>query len=829
MADPFGCIAVAETGLRLGLAIGKIVQALQSAPDELLALSNEVCDLRLTINGVRQTIATCVEPREWPGVEPLLFQASIRFDQVDKIVRKLGQLGPYGTIWNLNTWDRLLWQKEKGKVITLQKQLRAVRSNLALTLGTHSSFTTNRIAIDLQELLLQTSQIHSSHTGSLEKHRECLEDLTRRVSPTMEELRSTQEETKALLEALLQAVPKISLQDSLSPAENARSTASAQPRPVEKMNAQSFYPAPAQAIEKSQELAPVAIPVHNTLADDPTCWSGCACQCHRRNSLKSPEVLRKISGQLFLGYNGSLVFQQRCNVPNCRTRSATSPQVSYYFPKWFVQKAITISMTKTAFGTPNLNLKVRRVVSEMSDLFRLSRFGDVEGCQTLFSKQQASPDDVNPIGGWTALHFAVDHGSVEFCRLLIQQGADPNWEDASGMRVFPPLSFPRWPTSYILSRTALEIARRNVLQPRVAPRAAEIYSVLVPRADRLQERYFSRLHELILELATGDIEEEIRSNPSSVEAVDTYGWTPLHWAVRRDDAHALDILLRHGANPFVETGDDQASPIHLAARADSASCVQRLLQARYQGKAVEINGWDQRGRTPLRIAAGNNCVACTVLLIQMGAEIDNPDRQNETALLSAVYESAHETIPMLIKAGANTRATTRSGNTILHFAANESDLRTLTLLTRARMYGVDIEARNNDGLTARELAVNRIGAPHGFIEAFDRLIASILDTDWSSLMSASVMSDQESFKSFEELVWFETEAVAAEDVQEAMRVVTEYRASQSASPIGASRTPDFLSPSSALGTGTSSEENLLQGIEGHDMLKEKVQPLEEVV
>lgn len=71
------------------------------------------------------------------------------------------------------------------------------------------------------------------------------------------------------------------------------------------------------------------------------------------------------------------------------------------------------------------------------------------------------------------------------------------------------------------------------------------------------------------------------------------------------------------------------------------------------------------------------------------------------------------------------------------------------------------------------------------------------------------MSDQESFKSFEELVWFETEAVVAEDVQEAIRVVTEYRASQSASPIGGYRSPDFFSPSSALGTRTSSGENLL--------------------
>ena len=368
-----------------------------------------------------------------------------------------------------------------------------------------------------------------------------------------------------------------------------------------------------------------------------------------------------------------------------------------------------------------------------------------------------------------------------------------------------------------------------MLQPRVAPRAAEIYSVLIPRADRLQDRYFSRLHEIILDLAAGDIEEEVVLNPSSIESLDIYGWTPLHWAVRRNDAYAVDILLRHGANPFVETGDDQASPIHLAARADSASCVQILLQARFDGKAVEINGWDQRGRTPLRIAAGNNCVACTVLLVQMGAQVDNRDRQNETALLSAVYESAHETIPILIKAEANTKAMTRSGNTILHFAANESDLRTLTLLTRARMHEVDVDAKNNDGLTARDLAINRIGAPSGFLEAFDRLVASILDAGWNSpIQSASVMSDQESFKSFEDLVWYEAEVVAADDVQEAMRVVAEYRDSQPTSP-HSPRSSDFLSPSSQLGTKTNSEEDLLKGIESHDMLNEKPMTLEEIV
>ncbi|KAL8773181.1 MAG: hypothetical protein Q9209_001857 [Squamulea sp. 1 TL-2023] len=215
-------------------------------------------------------------------------------------------------------------------------------------------------------------------------------------------------------------------------------------------------------------------------------------------------------------------------------------------------------------------------------------------------------------------------------------------------------------------RTPIEIARRNILQSPVCPQAAEVYGVLIPKADNLQERHFSRLHEIILGLTAGSIEDEIHSNRAFIETMDVYGWTPLHWAVRRNDAEAVKVLLRSGANPFTETGDDHASPIHLAARADSAWCVWLLLQHRHGGKAMDMNGWDNTGRMPLRIAAGNNCGACTALLIELGAELDNLDRQNETALLSAVYESAHETIPLLIKASASTTAMTCSRNSILH-------------------------------------------------------------------------------------------------------------------------------------------------------------------
>lgn len=167
------------------------------------------------------------------------------------------------------------------------------------------SLNTNKIAIDVQELLLQTAQIHSSHTGSLEKHRECLEDLTRRVPPSMQDISNTQKETNALLDALLQAVPKLSLRDPSTD----------QKLPQKEIHQEiNRIPDP----KKAQKANVVAIPISTTLGQEPTCWSNCACQCHRRHGLKTPAVLSSISGQLLLGYSGSLMLQQRCNVPTCR-------------------------------------------------------------------------------------------------------------------------------------------------------------------------------------------------------------------------------------------------------------------------------------------------------------------------------------------------------------------------------------------------------------------------------------------------------------------------------------------------------------------------------
>ena len=135
MVDPFGCIAVAEPALRLIVKVGRLIRDLQAAPDQLFAFSNEIYDLKLSLDSVHQALSSQRRPLQVPSIEPFLFQASIRFEEIDKIVSRPEKLGPYGSKWKVRAWEGFVWHREKDKIATMQKHLRELRTNIALALG----------------------------------------------------------------------------------------------------------------------------------------------------------------------------------------------------------------------------------------------------------------------------------------------------------------------------------------------------------------------------------------------------------------------------------------------------------------------------------------------------------------------------------------------------------------------------------------------------------------------------------------------------------------------------------------------------------------------
>ena len=125
-------------------------------------------------------------------------------------------------------------------------------------------------------------------------------------------------------------------------------------------------------------------------------------------------MLERIAGRLFYGYTSRPSLHTTCDVPNCSEQGTKESSFTYFFPRWFVQQAVLISFGINALGHTSFNLRTCRVDGERSDIFTLSRQGDIRGIQQLFSRV-ASPSDVHCWGHWGPLHYAVGHGQVETC------------------------------------------------------------------------------------------------------------------------------------------------------------------------------------------------------------------------------------------------------------------------------------------------------------------------------------------------------------------------------------------------------------------------------
>ena len=311
------------------------------------------------------------------------------------------------------------------------------------------------------------------------------------------------------------------------------------------------------------------------------------------------------------------------------------------------------------------------------------------------------------------------------------------------------------------SRSPAQIAWRNVLQLPVPPQTAKSISQLFSKEDYLQDRRFNRLHKLVNELENGNLGAELTSGTvSDIDGRDADGWTALHWAARRGSSEAVVLLLGHGADPCLTTWNDSRSALHLAALSSSALCVQQILQWRRGNAIVDLELRDGYGCTPLHVATESNSAATTAFLINSSANLNARENFGFTPLLYAVGENKVEAATLLLRHGADYKIANKVGGTVLHIAANIATIPMLVILTKARMRGLDLEARDSEGLTVAELVAQREGeVPEAFTRAFDRLIRSIVDEDFEAGSWTSVSSSG-SWHSIEDASWYEAEASA---------------------------------------------------------------------
>lgn len=193
--------------------------------------------------------------------------------------------------------------------------------------------------------------------------------------------------------------------------------------------------------------------------------------------------------------------------------------------------------------------------------------------------------------------------------------------------------------------------------------------------------------------------ESFAARPDLLEARDEKGRNWLHLCcatpggAAEDSIRTADLLLDLGLGletPAFMEGEWHATPLWYA-----ISWGRNLPLARHLL---------ERGSTPrfcLFAAVWNDDRAAIRLLLDRGAEVDDPSGGDETTLLGAVAWSRFGPAEELLAAGADPNARNRKGDTALHLMLRKgSAIQHLRLFAR---YGARGDIEGSDGRTAAEI------------------------------------------------------------------------------------------------------------------------------
>jgi ankyrin repeat protein len=333
-------------------------------------------------------------------------------------------------------------------------------------------------------------------------------------------------------------------------------------------------------------------------------------------------------------------------------------------------------------------------------LLAVARTGNVEAAELLV-KHGATVDAKERWGGQTALMWASARRHPKMIQFLISKGADINARsiDRDYQRHVTAEGRPKSMDSGGLT-PLLYAVRENCLAC-VEVLLRNKADINLPDPDGVSPLLVAIMN------ANWDVAKHLIEAGANVDQWDIYGEAPLFTAVGlRSQASG-----GRGASidPLNET--DGLTIVKMLLERGANTNMQLFFRpANVRGST------NTRGSTPLIRAVTNADLEVVQLLIQHGADVNLQMADRQTAIMAALAGRASETqalelIRILREAGAdvnvialvNHREDSRGG-TALHYATRK---RFKEVIKKLAEYGIDMNAKDQDGLTALDYTLSR--------------------------------------------------------------------------------------------------------------------------
>ncbi len=189
----------------------------------------------------------------------------------------------------------------------------------------------------------------------------------------------------------------------------------------------------------------------------------------------------------------------------------------------------------------------------------------------------------------------------------------------------------------------------------------------------------------------------------AVNVIGNKSRNPLHAiAYDSNDLETFRYFIEKGVDINLQD-EDGNSPFMNAVKSNTLEVVTFL-----STYIKDIDAKNKNGRSALAMAIHENNVEVVKFLIEKGADTNTTDKEGNTLmyyLLNAYQSNKSETfnskLELLAKTGLDITKTQGNGNTLYHLAIEKNNL---DLLKRIHKFNIDVNTKNNDGLTPLHLA-----------------------------------------------------------------------------------------------------------------------------